>query len=31
MIDHHQLARRESSKIKSPFHIPKFASQLTEE
>jgi hypothetical protein len=31
MIDRHQLACHESSKIKSPCHIPTFASQLTEE
>jgi hypothetical protein len=30
-IDHHQLARHESLKIKSPCHVPIFASQLTEE
>ena len=30
-IDCHQPARQESSKIKSPCHIPIFASQLTDE
>jgi len=29
MIDRHQLALHEGSKIKSPYHIPKVASKLT--
>ena len=31
IIDRHQLARNESSKIKSPCHIPTFSSQLIDE
>jgi len=30
-IDRHQLACHESSNVKSPCHIPTFASQLTDE